>query len=597
MTKLKGGGWIWAVGISLGTALLIVAPFFVLGIASGHDFEFHAASWLDAAGQWKEGILFPRWTEWANHGFGEPRFIFYPPLSWMLGAALGSVIRWNAVPIVFIVLVQTVAGLCAFALIRKTISRSAALFGAACYAANPYALLVIYMRSDFAEQLGTAFFPLLLLLALRICGILDDEMPEDRDGGLGPAEMGRSNAAPLQRLGGALRGGTLGNVAMFAVVFAAVWLSNAPAGVMASYGMALVFGWVVLRQRSLLPGLRGVAGLVLGFGLTAFYLLPAAYEQRWVNIEQALASGLQPAQNFLFTATDDPEHTLFNWIASGIAILLIIVTGCAAAWSRRSAISERDAPGENARKESWFAALLLAAAATVLMLRIANIFWRILPKLRFVQFPWRWMCVLAVCYAFFLACAFWRARRGWVLVITIGLLSVGTAAVLIQEGWWDTEDLPTLRATIADRSGYDGTDEYDPRGDDHYDLAAKTPDAMVLAAEDTDDAGIAVPAAQVRIEKWSAIDKRLLISSPAAARIALRLLDYPAWRVEVNGKTVSPEHAEGTAQMVVPVSAGDSEIRVRFVTTWDRRWGGVLSLLSAIIVVLMLVVGWRAQAS
>jgi hypothetical protein len=577
LTKPKGGEWIWAVGISLGTALLIVAPFFVLGIASGHDFEFHAASWLDAAGQWKEGTLFPRWTEWANHGFGEPRFIFYPPLSWMLGAALGSEIRWSAVPIVFIVLVQTVAGLCAFALTRKVTSRGAALFGAACYAANPYALLVIYMRSDFAEQLATAFFPLLLLLGLRASGILGDE-------------KARSSAAPLQS--------QKRDIALFALVFAVVWLSNAPAGVMASYGMALVFGWAVLRQRSLLPGLRGGAGLALGFGLTAFYLLPAAYEQRWVNIEQALASGLQPAQNFLFTAIDDPEHTWFNWIASGIAILLIMVTGCAAAWShRKAAILELETASESARNEAWVVVLILAAAATVLMLRVTDIFWRVLPKLRFVQFPWRWMCVLAICYAFFLACAFWRARHGWILPVAIVLLSVSTAAVLIQEGWWDTEDLPTLRAAIANGSGFDGTDEYDPLGDDHYNLPAKAPDAVVLATEDADDAGVAAPAAQVRIEKWSAVEKRLLISSPAAARIALRLLDYPAWRVEVNGKTVVPEHAEGTAQMVVPVSAGESEIRVRFISTWERRWGGVLSLLSAIIVVLMLVLGWRREVS
>ncbi len=104
----------------------------------------------------------------------------------------------------------------------------AAAFGAACYAANPYALLVIYMRSDFAEQLATAFFPLLLLLGLRDSGILGDE-------------KARSSAAPLQS--------QKRDIALFALVFAVVWLSNAPAGVMASYGMALVFGWAVLRQR------------------------------------------------------------------------------------------------------------------------------------------------------------------------------------------------------------------------------------------------------------------------------------------------------------------------------------------------------------
>jgi hypothetical protein len=540
--------WLSAFGVSLGTAILIVSPFLWLGTASGHDIAFHASSWLDVAGQWKEGIVFPRWCEWANNGFGEPRFIFYPPLSWMLGAALGFLVPWKAVSGTFIVLAQTLAGVFMFALARRFFSPGAALFAAACYVANPYALLVVYMRSDFAEQLAWAFLPALLLAALQLSGLMQNRW--------------RS---------------TSGATAVFALLFAGMWLSNAPAGVMASYSIALLFAWAAISEKSLCPLLHGIGGLALGFGLACFYLVPAAYEQRWVDIGQALSSGLQPAQNFLYTNIADPEHNVFNWIASSVAVLLKVLTWIAAIMAYQNI---REGNDSREKKALWQTLLVLGAVATFLMLHPSAILWEHLPKLRFVQFPWRWMGILAVAYACFGAAAVAHRRVAWIWGGVVVLAVAGTATYLVKKAWWDSEDIPTLQDAIANGRGFDGTDEYDPARDDHTDLPAKADRVQILAAERSESSA---PKVQVQIVGWTAEERDLTVTSPRPLKLAIRLLDYPAWQVEVNGRVVTPESLEGTTQMILPLLAGTDRIHISFRRTPDRTVGNALSFVGLVL--------------
>ena len=137
----------------MAVAFLVILPFFFLGSPSGHDFEFHLNSWMEVLSQWKQGIIYPRWAALAQYGYGEARFIFYPPVSWTLGAALGALLPWKAVPGAYIWLALTLSGFSMFLLARRWLDRRDAIFAAAFYTANPYFIVIVYWRSAFAELL------------------------------------------------------------------------------------------------------------------------------------------------------------------------------------------------------------------------------------------------------------------------------------------------------------------------------------------------------------------------------------------------------------------------------------------------------------
>jgi hypothetical protein len=258
-----------------------------------------------------------------------------------------------------------------------------------------------------------------------------------------------------------------------------------------------------------------------------------------------------------------------------MAVVLILWTVCAAlaAWRASSRMS-----ADNPKSASLLAMVVLSAAAIFLLFPFSNILWRYLPELRFVQFPWRWMSVIALCAMIFTTVAA-RGSLRWAWLLFAALTIAGSAHYLVKHAWWDTEDMPTLQAAIKDGTGFEGTDEYDPAGDDRTDLPQKEPRALVLRHA---SGALAQNEAEVMVEKWNAEHRAVRIVSKNPANVVLRLLNYPAWRATVNGVTVTPSHPKGTEAMIVPVPAGESEVRIDFTRTVDRTLGGWISIVSLI---------------
>jgi hypothetical protein len=527
-------------------ATAVVAPMWFLSSASGHDMQFHLASWMDVANQWREGIVYPRWAEWANWGFGEPRFIFYPPASWLLGAALGSILPWRVVPGTFIWLALVLAGIAMWYFAREWLSRREAILAAVVYAVNPYHLVIVYVRSDFAELLASALFPLVLLGALRLL----------REGWRGWPWL--------------------------ALPFAAAWLSNAPAGVLATYSLALIFLVVSIVRRSLRPLLTGGLAMAAGFGLAAFYILPAAWEQRWVQIQQAIADTLHPEQNFLFTRSGDPEFIFFNWKVSAVGLVVILAGALAAVFVSRRRRDFQDV---------WWALLALGCVAIFLMFPASVIFWRLLPKLEFLQFPWRWLGPLDFVFAFFVAAALGCLKRQWICWTMVIVVLVSLGAMIAKDAWWDSADVPFLIKAIHTGFGYEGTDEYQPLGGSRYELPGTDANGEWIAKSPTPtvrEYGSSAPDAEstasvtFHIQRWTATHRSFSAQASAPATLALHLLAYPGWQVQVDGNIAAIATVPNTGEMLLALPAGSHQVTINFRKTWDRIAGALISLLFAI---------------
>jgi hypothetical protein len=571
-------------------ALLATLPLIVHGCSCGHDFDFHLQSWLDAAEQLRHGTLLPRWAFSAAYNAGEPRFIFYPPLSWILGALLTLIFPIASLPAIYTFIALAAAGLAMHRLTSHFAPPNAALIAAMLYIANPYMLFTAFERTAYAELLAAAWLPLLFLAALR--------------------------ARPT------VRG--------IALPIALLWLTNAPAAVMGCYALALIVitriaiflrattpaqpgdrdsrTWVSARPLNLAA--TSIAGTALGLALPAFYLIPAAYERRFVQIAMAIIPNMRFQDNFLFGHTSDVPHNEVLHTASLLVLTLLIATIAVltALWFSRNSdptpeLSSR--PGAASGETRFTPATTVALAALTLCIAFlltpfSTPLWRHLPELPFLQFPWRLLSVLAVVLALTIALLFRNANPRTAVAIPLSLALIAALTFTAIHNFrqpCDDTDLPTARAQAFNaHRGIEPTDEYTPNGADNDILRADNPPYW-LSPDPADFAPGTTPNPAATNPNYSGTPTDtnsvqaphlLAVNLSQPETLILNLRDYPAWDITRTGpdsrSIEHPIHVQrDDGLLAIALPRGESTIDIRWHRTLDQQLGLSLSAIAACI--------------
>jgi len=505
---------------------------------------------MEVARAWHTGLVYPHWVQDANFGAGEPRLMFYPPASWLLGGFLGTLFGWHAAPVLFVLLALLGAGGSMYLLAREWTPQAPATLAACLYVANPYAMFVVYERSALGELLAGAWLPLMVLFALRA----------------------RSSIAPL------------------GLSVAALWLTNSPAAVMGSYMLAILALGMCIAERKLWPAARAAGGMALGLGLAAFYIVPAAFEQRWVQINRAIIPGMRVEDSFLFAHTADAFHDQVLRTASWILVGELAGASIAAyfAWRRQAGAPAR---------------MVLTALLPILLLLqlpISAVLWTHAPHLKFLQFPWRWVLALSVTACVLAAMSLKGAlKRLTIVVVAVLIVAVAVGGGLLFFQPCDDEDAVAAQVSAFRLGqGTEGTDEYTPVGGDNASVQQHLPLVRVLrgAQDDTADStsgdnpewrsgdagsiSATVDAKRTNGEQW-------LVQVVTAERgyAVLRLMDYPSWRVSVDGKPALGRPLREDGLMAVPLPAGSHQIAVQWFATWDVIAGREVSAFALVALV------------
>lgn len=411
-------------------------------------------------------------------------------------------------------------------------------------------LFTAYERTAYAELLAAAWIPLLLHAILR------------------------------KRV----------TVTSIAIPVALLWLTNAPAAVMSCYALALIAAIRLLQPANghiskARFALNTSGGTLLGLGLTAFYIVPAAYQRRFVQIAMAIIPPMRIQDNFLFHHTGDIAHDQVLHTASLVAILLIALTAATFVMIRVAA---------KARNPQLSTHLLppiavLTVAITLLLTPVAAPIWNHAPELAFLQFPWRLLAILAAILSLTTALALTalklRARSAAAVALVIATALTYPAYSVFRQSC-DPEDTVQARQALFHSSyGDEPTDEYTPITADNDSLAHTNPPFWLSSDPNAKAPANATP---------SPVPTHFTISSLTPQTLILNLRDYPTWRITLNQTLITARQQRDDGLIALPIPAGPSTITLGYAHTPDQTIGNGFTLAS---LALLLAIFFRRNQS
>lgn len=312
-----------------------------------------------------------RWVGDMGYGFGLPLFNYYPQLPYLTGEFFRIFgLPFNDVAKLNFALGIIGSGFAMYLLSKEFFGKLGGLVSAGFYIWAPYRAVDVYVRGAMNESWAWIFFPLILLTSYKV--------------------LTAKNQYTIP----------------FAVSCAGLLLThNLMAFIFAPVVLLWVFYWIVKAKVFGNIIQLGIGGL-FALCLSAFFTLPAIFEQKFVHISTLTSDYFQYFAHFatfrqLFLSRywgDGPsvfgpnDYMAFpigqiHWVGVLVVFILLVFK-----ISKIKKVSGFD--------QITLFGILVGTGAAFMAHERSTFLWKIIPKLEFVQFPWRFLAINVFAYAF-----------------------------------------------------------------------------------------------------------------------------------------------------------------------------------------------------
>lgn len=511
-------------------ALPLLFPFLRKGFFISHDGEWAVIRLAAYNFALKDGQLPPRFAGNLFHSYGYPVLNFNYPLPSMIGEVfhflgLGFVDSLKGVFILSIIL----SGIFFYLLLKEIFNKFTALLGTVLYLYYPFRLVDLFIRGSIGESLSFAILPLVYWSLVKLV---------------------RRKAKHQIAISGL-------SIALLILSHNSVALISLPFII-----LFMVFNLIIERKKRKSLFHCFTVSLLIGLGLSCFFWLPALYEKQWTILKPEIIT--QPTDHFpslqqlIFPSWGygqskspdslsfqlGPIHLIFALFSLGVVLF---------------------------KKPNRFMLffLLVLSLNIFFLLPVSSFFWKKLPLMAFISYPWRFLVPIGFYLSVIASFALSQMSNKYLKVLTV--FAVFLTLFFITEKYRQP-----LAYVNKEDMFYITNQSTTIEGDENTPVWVKIPPKEAPKEK-------IIISGEYKIEKQKSNLLEFSIKTDRQEQVMVNTIYYPGWRLFVNDKEEAIKYDNPGGLIAFDAPAGESQMELLFQETLLRLTTDLISLVSIVI--------------